>query len=392
MAISTTKSAMVKKVRTSKNKIIIVGSLPPPFHGSNIYSQNLLNSKIKEEFEVFHLDTSDHRNLDNLSKLDFINVCLAVKNIAELVWMLIKIKPDLVYIPPAASFLPYLRDGLFILSVNLVSRATIITHMHRGEYFRTEFYEKSNFLVSFFIQWTLSKVYTAIVLGKSLKSTFQGFVRNVEVVPNGSNFDPFNNRKYVIKPEKKEIIVSYLGNLFEKKGVLDLLQAAKTVLDKSKNVKFRFAGPWTQQESWTKSRAFSFIYENNLLSKVEFMGTVLNKDKEKFLLDTDIFAFPSWFEGFPLVILEAMAAACPIISTKGVGAIPEVVIDGANGILVEKQNPKQIADAIIKLIKDPGLRKKMGEASRKRFKKYYTMDQNINMMIKVFKNTLQNET
>jgi glycosyltransferase involved in cell wall biosynthesis len=378
-------------IKSSKNKIIIVGSIPPPYHGSIIYSRNLLDSKIKEEFEVFHIDTSDHRNLDNLSKLDLINVYLAIKNISELVWMLIKIKPDIVYIPPAASFLPYLRDGLFILSVSLFSRASIITHMHRGDYFRTEFYEKSNFLVRFFILWTLSKVDSAIVLGKSLKSIFHGFIRNIEVVPNGSNFDPFNNRKYVTKPEKNEITVSYLGNLFEKKGVLDLLHAAKTVLDKHKNVKFRFAGPWTQQESRTKSQAFRFIYENNLQSNVEFIGTVLNKDKENFLIDADIFAFPSWFEGFPLVILEAMAAACPIISTKEVGAIPEVVLDGVNGILVEKQNPKQIADAIIKLIEDPGLRRKMGEASRKRFKKYYTMDQNTKMMINVFKNMLQNK-
>ena len=111
------KSAKLERVKPSKYKIIIIGSTPPPHHGSNIYSQNLLNSKIKEEFEVFHLDTSDHRNLDNLSKLDFINVYLAVKNIAELVWILIKIRPELVYIPPAASFLPYFRDGLFILSV-----------------------------------------------------------------------------------------------------------------------------------------------------------------------------------------------------------------------------------------------------------------------------------
>ncbi len=386
------KLAKLEHIKHSKYKIIIVGSIPPPHHGPNIYLQNFLNSKIKKEFEVFHLDTSDHRNLDNLSKLDFTNVYLALKNILELVWMLIKIKPELVYIPPAVSFLPYFRDGLFILSASFFSHAKIIAHMHSGNYFRVEFYEKSNSFVRFFIQWTLSKVYTAIVLGKSLKSTFQGFVRNVEVVPNGSNFDPFNNRKYVIKPEKKEIIVSYLGNLFEKKGVLDLLHAAKTVLDKHKNVKFRFAGPWTQQESWTKSRVFSFIYENNLLSKVEFIGTVLNEDKEKFLVDTDIFVLPSWYEGFPLVILEAMAAVCPVISTKGVGAIPEVVIDGVSGILVEKQNPKQIADAIIRLINNPRLREEMGRAGRERVEKYYTIDQNINMMIKVFKNTLQNET
>ena len=69
------------------------------------------------------------------------------------------------------------------------------------------------------------------------------------------------------------------------------------------------------------------------------------------------------------------------VSTKCIGAIPEVVIDGVSGILVEKQNPKQIADAMIKLIENPGLRKKMGTASRKRFKRYYTMDQDINMII-----------
>ena len=382
------KLAKLEHIKHSKYKIIIVGSIPPPHHGPNIYLQNFLNSKIKKEFEVFHLDTSDHRNLDNLSKLDFTNVYLALKNILELVWMLIKIKPELVYIPPAPSFLPYFRDGLFILSASFFSHAKIIAHMHSGNYFRVEFYEKSNSFVRFFIQWTLSKVDTAIVLGKSLKNIFRDFVKNTVVVPNGTDFDPFKNKKFIIRQSNNEIIVSYLGNLFESKGVLDLIRAAKSVLDKHKNVKFMFAGSWSQQELEIKNQAIKFIKENNLQNTVEFTGIVLNESKEKFLIDTDIFVFPSWYEGFPLVILEAMAAGCLVISTKDVGAIPEVVVDGISGILVEKQNPKQIADAIIRLMNNPRLREEMGRAGRERFEKYYTMEQNINMMIRVFNNAL----
>ena len=103
------------------------------------------------------------------------------------------------------------------------------------------------------------------------------------------------------------------------------------------------------------------------------------------MVNTDIFVFPSWYEGFPLVILEAMAAVCPVISTKGVGAIPEVVIDGVSWIFVEKQNPKHIADVIIRLIDNSKLREEMGTAGRERFKKYYTME---HMMIRVFNNAL----
>ncbi len=174
-----------------KKKIILVGSIPPPYHGSGIYFQNLLNSKIKDEFDVIHLDISDHRNLDNLSRLDFTNAYLAVKNIFELIAKLRKHKPDLVYIPVASNFLPYLRDGKFILSASMFSKAKIVIHLHEGKYFREEFFNNSNLLVKYFIKKTLSKVDTAIVLGEKLKYVFEGFVADVKVCPNGIEVNPF---------------------------------------------------------------------------------------------------------------------------------------------------------------------------------------------------------
>jgi len=371
-----------------KYKILLIGSFPPPYHGSNICFYNLLSSKIKEEFEVYHLDTSDHRNLDNLNKLDFINVYIALKNIIELIWMLLKIKPSLVYIPPASNFLAYLRDGLFILCAAYFSKAKIIIHLHGGNHFREEFYNKSNFLIRFFVKWTLKKVDTAIVLGDCLKIVFDGLVENIVIVPNGTNFGLNFPPKKTQKQHPEKIIIGYLGNLYKNKGVLDVLEAAKLVLKTHQNVKFQFAGSWWKKEPETKEKAYQFIERHNLRDNIEYCGVVIDNSKEKFLMETDIFVFPSWNEGFPLVIIEAMSAGCPIVTTRNVGSIQEVVIDGVTGLLVERKKPKQIADAIIELIDNPQLRQKMGIASRERFKKNYTIEHNINRMIGVFENTL----
>ena len=156
-------------------------------------------------------------------------------------------------------------------------------------------------------------------------------------------------------------------------------------------MRVKFAGSWWPLESETKKHAFGFIQENHLEDKIEFVGRILGGEKEKFLVDTDIFVFPSWCEGHPIVVIEAMAAGCPVISTKNVGAIPETVINGETGILVEKKNPEAVAEAIINLIEHPELRIRMGMAGRKRYEQYYTQEKNIENMIKVFEHTLKRE-
>jgi len=374
---------------TSKKKIILTGSIPPPYHGSSIYFRNLLNSAIKDEFEISNLDISDHRDLDNLSRLDLTNVKLALKNIAALRTMLGKVKPDLVYIPVASNFLPYLRDGLFILTAAYFSKAKIVIHLHEGNYFRNEFYDNAFFPVKYFIRKSLSKVDTAIVLSEKLKFVFKGLVKNTEVCHNGIKF-VIGDKNYQKNTLSENINVSFLGNLFESKGVLDVLKAAEIVLDKHSKVKFRFAGSWSAKEGNTKEKAFQIINKKGLADHVEFAGVLTGESKVEFLNQTDIFVFPSWYkhEGFPLVIIEAMAASCPVISVKDTGAINDIVIEGKTGILIDKKRPDQIAEAVIKLINDPEVRTALGKSGKERYEKFYTLESSINKMISVFNNVL----
>ena len=367
--------------------LVFIGALPPPYHGVTVFNEELLNSKISDVYEVYHLDISDTRNLDNLGKVDLQNVCLALRNFWDLMELCLKKKPDLVYLPIAQN-IAYLRDGMFIAIAKFFSKAEIIIHLHGG-YFK-EYYDKTNRFMKQFMDFTMKQVDTAIVLGSRLKHIFNGWVEDVQVVPNGTPFNPKLGNK--LKRNRNTLTISYLSNLLRSKGVLDTIQAAKIVTDKCPRARFKFAGPWFGQEPETKKSVSRFIAENHLENRIEFMGRILGDRKERFLVDTDIFVFPTHkYEGFGLVIIEAMAAGCPVISTKNAGAIPETVIDGKTGILVEEKNPEGIAQAIMKLIEHPELRIKMGMAGRKRYEQYYTQEKNIENMIKVFDHTLKRE-
>lgn len=366
-----------------KHDLIFIGALPPPYHGVTVFNEGLLNSKISNVYRVYHLDTSDKRNLDNLGRIDWQNTYLALRNLWDLMKLCIKKRPDLVYLAIAQN-IAYLRDGMFIVIAGFLSKAKIVIHLH-GSYFK-EYHNHTNWFMRRFIDFTMKQVDTAIVIGNRMRYVFDGWVKDVEIIPNGTPFNPRLSNKF--RRNRNTLAISYLGNLLESKGVLDTIKAAKIVIGKFPNVRFKFAGSWRGQKPEMKKSAFRFIRENHLENKIEFIGRILGDEKEKFLVDTDIFVFPSWCEGHPIVIIEAMAAGCPVISTKNVGAIPEIIIDGKTGILVEKKNPKALAESIVKLIADPELRVKMGMAGRKRYEQYYTQEKNIGNMIKAFEKVL----
>jgi glycosyltransferase involved in cell wall biosynthesis len=237
-----------------------------------------------------------------------------------------------------------------------------------------------------YIPFVLRKVDVGIVLGEKLRPVLHGLVKKIVVVPNGSSFAPAVQQR---GRDTNSVTVAYLGTLMRAKGVIDLLEAAWIVVASHPHVRFRFAGEWWAQEPDTKEEALRLVAEHGLHGHIEFVGKMLGEEKERFLLESDMLVFPTWIDSFGMVNIEAMAAGCPVISTKGVGAIEEVVLDGETGILVDKQNPRQLATAINRLVEDPGLRKRMGEAGRDRFESLFTNEKCIDKMVGVFNAVLE---
>ena len=127
----------------------------------------------------------------------------------------------------------------------------------------------------------------------------------------------------------------------------------------------------------------------NGLSHASLHGRVANSQLGSHYGRAGIFVFPSlWHEPFGIPVIEAMAAGLPIVATRG-GALPEVVVDGETGILVERGDSEGLAAAISRLLSDPGLRRRMGAAGRRRVQQLFTWDGSVARLEELYRGALE---
>lgn len=342
-----------------------MGPIPPPYMGPSVATGIILNSELKNEFDLIHLDTSDHRKLTTLGAIDFWNIYLALKHYCILVCLIIARWPEVVYVPLSQTTVGYLRDSGFILIAKLLRRK-VICHLRGGNF--KNWFDSANSVTRWFVRRVHSFVDGQIVLGETLRYLFSGIMpdRKIFVIPNGRNFENLN----IKNRSNRRTTILYLSTFERTKGILEVLNAVPKVHKSCANVEFVFAGSWHRLD--VKKEIESYITDHPSLP-ITFLVPVYGKKKYEILNNSDIFVFPTYYppEGHPWVIVEAMAAGLPIISTDQ-GAITESVVDSVNGFIVEKRNPTAIAEKIITLVDDTHLRHKMGKASRTFYEEKFT--------------------
>jgi glycosyltransferase involved in cell wall biosynthesis len=131
------------------------------------------------------------------------------------------------------------------------------------------------------------------------------------------------------------------------------------------------------------------IHQSNLEAHVKYLGKKYSLQKNNILAETDILAFPTFYEKetFGLVNLEAMQFSKPVVTTNE-GAIPDIVEDGITGFLVPQKDAIALADKLEILIKNPELRKLMGAQGRIKYENYYTIKHFEERMISIFNQIL----
>lgn len=371
-------------IKKNKNTIIFMAPTPPPYMGPSIATQIILNSRFIDEFNVIHINTADRRPLNNLGKFDLTNIYLALKHYLLLFHRLLFSKANLVYIPVCQATTGFLRDVPFIVMSKLFGKKVVL-HL-RGGHFR-EFYNSSNKVMKYVIEQTLKRINRMIVLGDSLKILFDGLIpeEKLSVVPNGLNI-ALDKVRYK-NLEKDHLMILFLSNLIETKGFKDVLYSVKKVTQYHRNVRYIFAGGWRKDKDELECE--DYLKREKIKDYVEFRGTVTGRNKTRLLQDADIFAFPTYYpmEGHPWVIVEAMAAGLPIITTDQ-GCIKESVIDGENGFIIPKRDTDSIAEKIIHLIEHPEVKERMGQKSRQLYEANLTEEHFVQRMIDVINLTL----
>ena len=169
-----------------KPRVLLVGPVPPPYMGPTLATVVILQSSLNEQFELIHLDTSDHRDIDTLGAIDFANIYLALKGYWQMLVAIVRHRPALVYIPISQTTIGYLKDSGFILIAKFCGRR-VLCHL-RGGNFR-HWYDSASTLTRFYVRCIHGWIDGQIVLGECLRPLFAGIVaeNRIHVVPNGKN-------------------------------------------------------------------------------------------------------------------------------------------------------------------------------------------------------------
>jgi glycosyltransferase involved in cell wall biosynthesis len=159
-------------------------------------------------------------------------------------------------------------------------------------------------------------------------------------------------------------IVGSAGRLSPEKGFSILVQAARKVIDANPSVGFILFGSGTLEEALRRQIEAAGLGER-------FILTPFRPDLDRFIPHFDVLAVPSFTEGLPNVVLEALAAQVPVVAST-VGGIPELIEDGVSGQLVKPGDPQILADRLLDLLASEPRRRAMAQAGRTRVRDRYT--------------------
>ena len=363
-------------------EIIIIAQTPPPFHGQSIMQQRLIDVKWDWcEKKFIRLDYSE--SISEVGKFAFIKVIKLLRIVLK-VWIeRLKGKIEILFYPPASpNRIPFYRDAATLLLTRWCAKKTIF-HFHAGGF--DMLYNKLSGFEKLIAERTYGIPDAAIVLSDGLQDKIKWIKpRRIYIIPNGTRDHYLENLRKI--EESGEINILSVGLLSESKGILNSLNAAAILKQNGHLFQWTFLGDW--QSAQFRKEAEERVLKNELGDLVLFSGSKHGEEKWKYYRIADIFCFPTFYENeaTPLVVLEAMMMSLPIVTTRW-RAIPDIVDDNVNGMLIPVKDPKSLAEAIEKLIADRELRLTLGRNAREKYIKEFTIEKHLSRVEAVFKET-----
>lgn len=265
-----------------------------------------------------------------------------------LYWMLFHPEIKIVHVQGSVGA-SFWRKAIFIYIAKFFHKK-VVWHMHAGRF--AVFYQQHRYAV----RKVVNKSDVIIALSEYWKEYFKNEfpTKRVEIIKN------VISAPRVHKQQTGYFTLLFLGLLGKNKGIYDLLECIRDYKVEFQGKLKLYIGGNGEIE-----HVKQLIKEYGIADIVIFEGWVSGDKKIELLNKSDAYILPSYKEGLPISILEAMSYGMPIISTP-VGGIPEIVSNGENGYLVEPGNKEDIYKAIISLLNDSDLRNRMGSVSLSR--------------------------
>jgi glycosyltransferase involved in cell wall biosynthesis len=354
-------------------KILFVLHYPPPVHGAAVVGDIIRKSHlINSSFECRYVNLGISKNIDDIGRNKFSKVYKYIAINLEVLKNLVLFRPDICYVTPVSNGIGFYKDAVVIFWIKIFRRKVIYHFHNKGITLRQD-----KAFDNLLYKLVFHNAYV-ILLSKLLYPDVKKYVpeKRIFYCPNGI---PENMSIRGIKPEiieyadaaaGRKIHILFLSNLIRSKGIFTLLDACRILKERQVSFECLIAGG---QGDLTLIDIQQFVEKNGLNSCIKILGPIHDQGKVELLSASDIMVHPTLNDCLPLVLLEAMQHSLPVISTNE-GAIPDVVLDGVTGFLVQKNDAVTLADKIELLIKDSYLRIRMGESGYYKFRKEFTIE------------------
>ena len=270
-----------------------------------------------------------------------------------------------------------LRKAVIVLAARLVGAKTVL-HLHTGAL--AAVYARAGVVARYLMRLPFRAASSIIVLGKLWRDWLVEDLGidggKIDVVYNGVPIEPVARDFSVLSDAPRKVL--FLGLLHEQKGVSDLLAALALLPAEMPGWQAVIAG--NGDIGFYEARAQAL----GLASHVSFPGWVDQESVRAHLRTSDVLVLPSYNEALPLVILEALGAGTPVISTPA-GALPEVLSDGETVLFVEAGNPAGLAGALKAVLGDAALRQKLAEAGQAAFRARFSLPVFIESLFTIYR-------
>lgn len=285
-------------------------------------------------------------------------------------------KPDIVHIH--SSFGPSFYRKMPFIYMATWAKKPIINHIHGADF--NEFYVNASDKKKRQIKRVYNKCSVLIALSDEWK------VRLSQIVPESKitiieNYSILHEDSLEQRLKRKcSNTVLFLGGLGKRKGCYDIPEIVREVKKQIPDVKFILAGSGSEAD---EKAIRQLVDENGVAENVVFPGWVRGDEKDRLLREADVFFLPSYNEGMPMSVLDAMGYGLPVVSTN-VGGIPKIVHDGVNGFCCEAGDVDTMANSIKQLIMNDKKRESAAYESMLIVKQKYSLESHLECLESVY--------
>lgn len=346
------------------------------WHGEFTYSLFDTKRPLKSNIKA---NITGYSNVLNAGFFHFIrNAFITFFHLFIFPFRLIKERPLIVHIC-GVSYMGFWENAYYMVITKLLGLPITIHYLGGFDIYYLNCKEIEKKLIEHVLQWA-KKI---VVLTPKISLVMSKFIEidKISVIPSSIHTQHYELQNNKNTRDDGILQILFLGGADPfRKGVNDLLKAAQIICTHYPSIKFIISGGSEKSIKQTTKIVMP-------IERVEFVGWLSEQEKIELLHSVDIFVLPSYHEGLPYAIIEAMASGLPIVASS-VGGIPDVIRNGENGFLIEPGDIQGLVYYLETLIKDSNLRESIGVKNHLYAITEYSVDTNLCKLEKIFSKVL----